>query len=154
MINDINKHIDELTIDEQKMKFPDETGWEILKQNPILNGRELGAQKLLWDAVALAKQEPCLKVGLGELSKHINKWGFYLILFIGKDIKIRIQLRNGVCKTCGWSGKCGTTADADLFLGSGERQAAYERALNISPCACPSCGETMDKHIVWCQVKR
>jgi hypothetical protein len=143
-MNDLHFRIE--FINEAPIIFPDDTGWELLRHEPTISGKSLGALDQVWRNLIAIRQFPIFELGLydpgfGKLLPIV------VIDFL--TTKQRVHLERLKCDVCGWIGMTANPLSPDLYVGVPNPQNALREARSHPVLLCPRSGDKLPRHPIW-----
>lgn len=106
---------------------------------------EIGIPQFWWKVISGSDR---LALALHRGPQTFGQWWFLVLCLIGDEYR-RVELLQGECESCDWKGWVATPLSNDIYTGSPDRIAAFNRAKALPVVGCPKCGGRLNKHAVW-----
>ncbi|MFW6051110.1 MAG: hypothetical protein ACODAU_08045 [Myxococcota bacterium] len=135
-------------VDGQELLFPSEEGWGEIARLGALEGRPIGAGRLLEQYRAVALATPGLRVALGEPPGQDKPWWIYHVVEVRGTLR-RVRLERQTCHGCGWAGRTGNPLDYAIYIGTADPLAALRAHWHDERRPCPGCGAALKHPAVW-----
>ncbi len=137
-------------INGQKLLFPNQSEWIILKKNPFIDNIPIAVQDSMWSALEVVNQYPELFLGLACISVF-KSWIPYVFIKINSYFQ-RGHIETLTCNVCSWRGKTINPMVIDPYLGNEINQYHFtlmKLAEKFPILPCPNCDSKLPRHPIW-----
>lgn len=142
-----NELIAQQQIDNQLVYILDTQAFELLANNPVIEGQRIGALDMVFNMMNFVQKYTLFSLAFYPLGDQ-NKWMFCLLLNMNNKLQ-RVQIENVQCQECNWFGIIANPTIPELYYGCPDRWEVLDEAHKTPRVNCPNCSSPLPRHSIW-----
>jgi len=150
MILHLNR-FETIEVDGEEFVLLESQDYEKLSENCSLEGIPIAFPEDAKDLFIKVRDFKELFIGFHRGAPIRGGW-WYCALYCHGDQYFRVDIQEQKCKHCSWKGLIANPLSYDLYLGSPDRLAAFEKAKLATNVGCPNCNKKLEASALWASV--